>query len=86
LIELPSRGEVKLKGKAEPAPVFAVEGVRAMPEPLRGLRGMRSPLVGRQAELVYNPATGWAEGTGVPVNGPLEYLVQAVDGTGNVAL
>jgi hypothetical protein len=57
-----------------------------MPEPLRGLRGMRSPLVGRQAELVYNPATGWAEGTGVPVNGPLEYLVQAVDGTGNVAL
>ena len=50
LFELTSRGEIKLKGKAEPAPAFAVEGVRAMPEPLRGLRGMRSPLVGRQAE------------------------------------
>jgi class 3 adenylate cyclase/predicted ATPase len=50
LFELASRGEIKLKGKAEPASVFAVQGVRAMPEPLRGLRGMRSPLVGREAE------------------------------------
>jgi hypothetical protein len=35
---------------------------------------------------VYNPVTGWAEGNGVPVNGPIEYLVQAVDAKGNVAL
>lgn len=33
-----------------------------------------------------NPVTGWVKGNGVPVNGPIEYLVQAVNGTGNVAL
>ncbi len=50
LFELAPRGQVQLKGKSEPTPIFAVTGVRAMPEPLRGLKGMTSPLVGRQAE------------------------------------
>ena len=50
LFELAPQGQVQLKGKSEPTPIFAVTGVRAMPEPLRGLKGMTSPLVGRQAE------------------------------------
>jgi predicted ATPase/class 3 adenylate cyclase len=51
LFELSSRGKVPLKGKDQPVPIFSVEGERAVPEPLRGLKGMHSPLVGRQAEL-----------------------------------
>ncbi|HET89506.1 MAG TPA: tetratricopeptide repeat protein, partial [Chloroflexi bacterium] len=47
---LDPRGEVELKGKSMPIPVFSVIAPRAMPEPVRGLKGMRSPLVGRQAE------------------------------------
>ena len=50
LFELPSRGEVRLKGKQNPIPIYEVAGPRAIPEPLRGLKGMHSPLVGREAE------------------------------------
>ncbi len=50
LFELTSRGKVPLKGKSQPVPISSVDGVRPVPEPLRGLKGMRSPLVGRQAE------------------------------------
>ncbi len=50
LFNLDPRGEVQLKGKSMPIPIFSVVGPRAMPEPVRGLEGMRSPLVGRQAE------------------------------------
>jgi class 3 adenylate cyclase/tetratricopeptide (TPR) repeat protein len=50
LFELSPRGEVALKGKSLPVHVFSVLGPRAVPQPLRGLEGMRSPLVGRQAE------------------------------------
>lgn len=50
LFELPSRGEVQLKGKENPIPIYEVTGLRAVPEPLRGLKGMHSPLVGRDAE------------------------------------
>jgi hypothetical protein len=39
-----------------------------------------------KAELVYDAATGWAEGKVGPATGPIEYVVQAVDATGNVAL
>ncbi|MCA9969101.1 MAG: AAA family ATPase, partial [Anaerolineales bacterium] len=41
------RGEVVLKGKSQPVPVFTVTGVRQMPGTTRGVQGMRSPLVGR---------------------------------------
>jgi len=50
LFDLIPRGEVQLKGKSMPIPIFSVVGPRAIPEPLRGLKGMRSPLVGRQTE------------------------------------
>lgn len=50
LFELEPRGEVKLKGKSAPQPVFRVIGERAIPEPVRGLEGIRSPLVGRETE------------------------------------
>jgi len=50
LFELDPRGEVKLKGKSASVPIFSVVGPRAIPQALRGLEGMRSPLVGRQAE------------------------------------
>ncbi len=50
LLDVTPRGQVQLKGKREPTPVFCVTGVRAIPESPRGLKGMSSPLVGRQAE------------------------------------
>ena len=49
--ELADRGTVKVKGKAQPVPIFSVIGPRAQPEPVRGIRGLHSPLVGRDAEL-----------------------------------
>jgi predicted ATPase/class 3 adenylate cyclase len=51
LFEFDARGKVPLKGKSQPVPIFSVIGPRAVPQPLRGLKGMDSPLVGRQAEL-----------------------------------
>jgi hypothetical protein len=39
-----------------------------------------------KVELTYHAVIGWAEGKVGPVKGPIEYIVQAVDGTGNVAL
>lgn len=44
------RGDVHLKGKRDPIPIFEVEQLRAYPTPVRGVHGMRSPLVGRQDE------------------------------------
>jgi hypothetical protein len=38
------------------------------------------------AELDYNAASGWAEGKVEPLEGPIEYIAQAVDRMGNVAL
>jgi tetratricopeptide (TPR) repeat protein len=42
---------LRLKGKAEPVIVHQLLGLRAAPGPARGLQGLRSPLVGRAAEL-----------------------------------
>lgn len=50
LFDLEPRGDVRVKGKSEPVSIFAIAGVRATPESLRGLKGMHSPLVGRDAE------------------------------------
>lgn len=50
LFDLDAQGEVQVKGKRAPIPIFSVIAPRAAPEPVRGLAGMRSPLVGRQAE------------------------------------
>ncbi len=49
--ELTDRGTVKVKGKAQPVPVYSVASKRAQPESVRGIRGLHSPLVGREAEI-----------------------------------
>ncbi|HNT75753.1 MAG TPA: adenylate/guanylate cyclase domain-containing protein [Anaerolineae bacterium] len=48
--EVADRGAVQLKGKSKPVPTYTVVGRRAQPEPVRGIRGLRSALVGRAAE------------------------------------
>ncbi len=47
---LTSRGEVRLKGKSAPVPIFDVVGIHAVPQPVRGREWGRTPLVGRQRE------------------------------------
>ncbi len=48
--EVADRGEVRLKGKSKPVPTYTIVGRRAQPEPVRGIRGLRSVLVGRAEE------------------------------------
>ncbi len=50
LFNLTPRGEVRVKGKSDPVAIFSVASLRATAGPLRGLEGLRSPLVGREAE------------------------------------
>jgi class 3 adenylate cyclase/tetratricopeptide (TPR) repeat protein len=49
--ELESLGEVEIKGKAEPVKTFRVLGEKARRGNLRGIDGLSSPLVGREAQL-----------------------------------
>lgn len=62
--EVVERNTVQLKGKSKPVPTFTVVGRRAQPEPVRGIRGLRSVLVGRAEEqatlrrLVADVCTG----------------------------
>ncbi len=49
--DLESRGEIDIKGKTKPVPVFRVLARKAIPEPARGIEGLNSPLVGREREL-----------------------------------
>lgn len=48
---LESKGEIEIKGKTKPVPVFRVVGRKAIPESARGIEGLNSPLVGREREL-----------------------------------
>jgi class 3 adenylate cyclase/predicted ATPase len=48
--EMADWGVVKLKGKSNPVPIYTIVGRRAQPEPVRGIRGLRSSLVGRDDE------------------------------------
>jgi class 3 adenylate cyclase/tetratricopeptide (TPR) repeat protein len=50
LFDLEARGAVNLKGKSEPVPIFLVQGLRTTPDSVRGLEGLRAPLIGRDAE------------------------------------
>ncbi len=64
--EIADRGTVTLKGKREPVPVYTIVGRRAQPEPVRGIRGLHSPLVGREKEskLVREAASNLTHGKG----------------------
>jgi class 3 adenylate cyclase len=44
-------GQIEVKGKAEPVRVYEVAAAKAAPGKLRGLAGLESPMVGRDAEL-----------------------------------
>src|SRR5687767_10790529 len=44
-------GEVEVKGKSAPIKTYRVLGVKSTPGHLRGLEGLSSPLVGRDAQL-----------------------------------
>jgi class 3 adenylate cyclase len=44
-------GQIEVKGKSEPVRVYEVVGVKAQPGRLRGVAGLESAMVGRDAEL-----------------------------------
>jgi len=49
--EVEPLGEVEVKGKSTPIKTYRVLGVKATPGHLRGLEGLSSPLVGRDAQF-----------------------------------
>lgn len=49
--DVQSLGGVEVKGKSEPIQTYRVLGVKSTPRQLRGLEGLSSPLVGRDAQL-----------------------------------
>jgi class 3 adenylate cyclase len=51
LFEFEEREPIQVKGKAEPVTVYRLLDFRAVPGKVRGIAGLESPLVGRQAEL-----------------------------------
>jgi predicted ATPase len=42
---------VRVKGKSEPIPIYRLIGIKTAPDSTRGIMGLRSPMVGRDAEL-----------------------------------
>lgn len=51
LFEFEPLGEIEIKGKRDPMPVYRVIGVKAQPNRVRGIGGLETPLVGRNVEL-----------------------------------
>ncbi len=51
LFEFEALESVHVKGKAEPVPVYRLLGFKATPDAVRGVEGLRSPLVGRDTEI-----------------------------------
>jgi class 3 adenylate cyclase/tetratricopeptide (TPR) repeat protein len=51
LFEFEAREPVQVKGREQPVGVYRLLGLRAAPGPIRGIEGLRSPLVGRDAEV-----------------------------------
>ncbi|MBL7183608.1 MAG: AAA family ATPase, partial [Anaerolineae bacterium] len=51
LFETEALGRIEVKGKAEPVPVYRVMAPKVVPSKVRGIVGLESPLVGREAEF-----------------------------------
>lgn len=51
LFDFESVGDIELKGRADPLAAYRVVGVSATPGRLRGIEGLKSPLVGRDVEF-----------------------------------
>jgi class 3 adenylate cyclase/tetratricopeptide (TPR) repeat protein len=66
LFDFKPRGRIEMKGKAEPVECFEVVGLKATPGSTRGLEGLSSELVGRDAEfgLLRDRLAGLAKGDG----------------------
>ncbi|MCP5099329.1 MAG: AAA family ATPase, partial [Chloroflexi bacterium] len=50
MAEFEQHGEMMLKGKSKPVPIYEATGLKAVHEQKRGLQGMNSPLIGRNDE------------------------------------
>ena len=51
LFEFKQLGEIEVKGKSDPVPVYQVLGTKPEPGRLRGIQGLEAPLIGRAREL-----------------------------------
>ncbi len=51
LFDVEPLGRVSLKGKSQPVAAYRVVGLKDRPGRLRGIEGLETPLVGRQAEM-----------------------------------
>ena len=51
LFEFESLGEIEVKGKAKPVQAYQVIRSKADPGSLRGIEGLKSPLIGRDSEI-----------------------------------
>ncbi|MDQ3401262.1 MAG: AAA family ATPase [Chloroflexota bacterium] len=51
LVDATPVGPLEVKGKAEPLDAFEITGLRSRPASVRGLAGIESPMVGREAQL-----------------------------------
>ena len=66
LFDFRPRGHIEFKGKTETVECFEVVGLKATPGSTRGLEGLSSEIVGRDAEigLLHDRLAGLARGTG----------------------
>jgi class 3 adenylate cyclase len=51
LFDVKETGPIRVKGLAEPVQAYRVLGPKTVPGAMRGLAGLQSPMVGREAEL-----------------------------------
>jgi class 3 adenylate cyclase len=51
LFDFETLAPLKLKGKTEAIEIHRLIGLKAAPKPIRGIEGLRSPLIGRDTEL-----------------------------------
>ncbi len=72
IFEVVALEPVKVKGKKEPVQVYRVDGVRprALRTAGRGVKGIQTPMIGRQAELACLQAK-WQE---IPVDGKMQLV------------